>query len=315
MIKTPLFRSHSSVFIGLLIIACLSGCAETKLAFHTVKKISGYDNRSLDSAGSYKVGKPYSIKGVWYYPTVNYNYTETGIASWYGPNFHGRKTANGEIFDMNLVSAAHRTLPMPSIVRVTNLKNGRALRIRVNDRGPFAHGRIIDLSRRAAQLLGFIRQGTVPVRVEILPAESRVAALEAQGGPVRAISAPIGRVKVASLSNEKFEENEPTKKGIEVENKPLLRKNFNSEPTIERTTKPLSQSIYIQAGAFLDRNRADVLKYLLEKYGRTQVVGARVGEQNFYRVRIGPVASIADSDQILEQVIEKGYPDARIVID
>ena len=96
-----------------------------------------------------------------------------------GPNFHGKKTANGEIFDMNRVSAAHRTLPMPSIVRVTNLNSGRALVIRVNDRGPFAHGRIIDLSRRAAQLLGFERAGTAPVRVEILAEESRQIALHA----------------------------------------------------------------------------------------------------------------------------------------
>ena len=111
---------------------------------------------------------------------IDYNYVETGIASWYGPKFHNKKTANGEIFDMNSVSAAHRTLPMPSLVRVTNLNTGRAINVRINDRGPFAHGRIIDLSRRAAQLLGFERAGTSLVRVEILSEESRQMAYRAQ---------------------------------------------------------------------------------------------------------------------------------------
>lgn len=129
--------------------------------------------------GTYKVGKAYQIAGQWYYPQVDVAYEETGIASWYGPNFHGRKTANGEIFDMTLISAAHRTLPMPSVVRVTNLENGRSLIVRINDRGPFARGRIIDLSRRAAELLGFTAQGTAMVHVRLLGEESRQAALAA----------------------------------------------------------------------------------------------------------------------------------------
>src|SRR5690606_37604870 len=104
-----------------------------------------------------------------------------GIASWYGPKFHNRRTANGQLFDMNAITAAHRTLPLPSIVRVTNLENGRTLKVLVNDRGPFARGRIIDVSRRTAQLLGFEHKGTAPVRVEIVPDESRRIALIAQG--------------------------------------------------------------------------------------------------------------------------------------
>ena len=101
---------------------------------------------------------------------------EEGVASWYGPGFHGKQTANGEIYDMNDLTAAHRTLPMPSIVRVTNLENGRSLKLKVNDRGPFARERIIDVSRRASQLLGFHQQGTTPVRVEIVEDESRMLA-------------------------------------------------------------------------------------------------------------------------------------------
>src|SRR5580692_13063327 len=102
------------------------------------------------SNGTYKVGQPYQIEGTWYYPREQPDYDETGVASWYGPTFHGQHTANGEIFDANGISAAHRTLPMPVNVRVTNLENGKSLIVRVNDRGPFARGRIIDLSAHAA---------------------------------------------------------------------------------------------------------------------------------------------------------------------
>ncbi len=131
--------------------------------------------------GKYKVGRPYRIDGIWYYPKVDYDYVETGIASWYGPGFHGKKTANGEIYDQEALTAAHRTLPLPSLVRVTNLQNGRSLVVRLNDRGPFKRGRIIDLSKRSADLLGFTRQGTAKVRVEILEEESRTLAAVAQG--------------------------------------------------------------------------------------------------------------------------------------
>src|SRR5215469_15388448 len=102
---------------------------------------------------SYKVGAPYQVNGVWYYPKVDYNYDETGLASWYGEAFDQQPTANGEIFDLNQPTAAHKTLPLPSVVEVTNLQNGRAMRLRVNDRGPFVGERVIDVSRRAAQLL------------------------------------------------------------------------------------------------------------------------------------------------------------------
>jgi peptidoglycan lytic transglycosylase len=131
---------------------------------------------------TYKVGGPYTVNGVTYYPRVDYDYDHVGLASWYGQQFQGRYTANGEVFDLNAVTAAHKTLPLPSIVEVVNLQNNRALHIRVNDRGPFVEGRVIDLSRRAAQLLGFERSGTAPVRVRVLREPSlRTAALAQRG--------------------------------------------------------------------------------------------------------------------------------------
>lgn len=115
--------------------------------------------------GVYKVGKPYIINGVTYYPAEDPGYDRTGIASWYGKDFHGKQTANGELFDMGAITAAHPTLPMPSFVYVTNLANGRTLLVRVNDRGPYKPGRIIDLSRHAASLLGFEGNGVTQIRV------------------------------------------------------------------------------------------------------------------------------------------------------
>lgn len=116
--------------------------------------------------GKYELGQPYVVGGRMYVPQYDPHYKAVGLASWYGDDFHGRYTANGEIFDINGISAAHPTMPLPSYARVTNLQNGRSLIVRVNDRGPYAANRIIDLSMRAAHLLGFYNQGTAMVRVD-----------------------------------------------------------------------------------------------------------------------------------------------------
>lgn len=116
--------------------------------------------------GRYQIGKPYKVRGKWYTPKEEKNYDKVGMASWYGPNFHGRLTANGEVYDQYHLSAAHPTFPLPSYARVTNLTNGNSVMVRVNDRGPFAHGRIIDLSSKAADLLDFKKKGVAKVRVE-----------------------------------------------------------------------------------------------------------------------------------------------------
>ena len=115
--------------------------------------------------GAYKLGSPYKIAGRWYVPAEDPNYDRSGIASWYGADFHGRKTANGEIFDMHALTAAHPTLPIPSYVYVTSLKTGRTVLVRINDRGPYAHDRIMDLSRRTAEVLGVAGAGVSEVRV------------------------------------------------------------------------------------------------------------------------------------------------------
>jgi rare lipoprotein A len=113
--------------LALCLTLALGACAEVELASHVAK--------STPSQGSFKVGNPYKVEGQWYNPTETYEMTQTGIASWYGPGFHGKKTANGEIYNMNELTAAHKTLQLPSLVRVTNLDNGKSVIVRVNDRG------------------------------------------------------------------------------------------------------------------------------------------------------------------------------------
>jgi rare lipoprotein A len=171
-------------FLGLLLAGCAS--PPQQLA-------------SQPSAGYYRVGGPYKMNGVWYFPAVDYDYDRTGVASWYGEQFAGRLTANGEIFDLNELTAAHTTLPMPSIVQVTNLENGRSLQLRVNDRGPFVDGRLIDVSRRAAQLLGFEGQGTTLVRVKVLKDESIAAAEEAMRNSGQIIVADAGAAAATTM--------------------------------------------------------------------------------------------------------------------
>lgn len=185
------FTKHLLAAACSLALVPLSGCSEVELTAHLVKQIPGIGSKA-QSQGEYKIGKPYKINGTWYYPKEDFGLVETGIASWYGPGFHGKKTANGEIFDTNQLTAAHRTLQLPALVRVTNLENGRAVVVRVNDRGPFARGRIIDVSKRSAELLGFKEQGTARVRVEVLREESIRLAEAAKRGQDTTQLASVG---------------------------------------------------------------------------------------------------------------------------
>lgn len=128
-----------------------------------------YDGKYM---GHYKIGKPYEIEDIIYHPQEYDDYEEIGVASWYGEKFDGKLTANGEIYNLYSMTAAHRTLPLPSIVKVTNMENGKKTIVRVNDRGPFAKNRIIDLSKRAAEMLEYKDKGVTIVKVELLTQET-----------------------------------------------------------------------------------------------------------------------------------------------
>ncbi len=322
-------------FIGLIVVAAsvlLNACTTTELVFHTAKKIGGDDPTGRE-ATVYKIGKPYQISGVWYYPAVDYDYSETGIASWYGSDFHGRPTANGEIYDMNRVTAAHRTLPMPSMVQVTNLENGRSISLRVNDRGPFKHGRIIDLSRRGAQLLGFERNGTAKVRVELLEEESRRLLADMTGGNGVKLAEKNG-VKSVARANIASEPLAPppgmkasaqrtpeTGAGARVAAKPaparrsIARRNGTlAGKNAKITIMPVKPTrIYIQAGAFSKYHNAFRLKVVLSKFGPTRVTTVAVGEYYLFRVRLGPMSTLPEADKMLARVIGAGY-EARLIV-
>lgn len=304
--------------IGALALPLLaSACAETEFVVDSSKAVT----RSSPQGG-YKVGDPYQIEGVWYYPAVNYGYNETGIASWYGDAFHGKSTANGELYDMNGLTAAHRTLPLPSVVRITNLENGRAMNLRVNDRGPFAHGRIIDVSRRAAQLLGFEQQGTARVRVEVLADESRLLAGAAPAGAGQMAAGepvPEAAPRVAVTTQDLAGGATSATGGSAAQQPSAVQQLATPAPIVPdgRVTQlPVSPtSIYVQAGAFTDIYNATRLQAQLRQFGQVLVVPVYVDGQQFYRVRVGPLGTVADADQMLAQIVQSGHDDARLVVD
>jgi rare lipoprotein A len=271
------------------------------------------------NAGIYKIGQPYQVDNVWYYPREQPDYDETGIASWYGPTFYGHHTANGEMYDGNALTAAHKTLPMPVNVRVTNLENGKSLIVRVNDRGPYARGRIIDLSKRAAELLDVVQTGTARVRVTYIsradingrpPEETPPAVANAlPAAPAGKVdSAALGIVPGAAVAAPGRSEKMPTA--------PIPAQMFaDNQPTgqVTRVPVPAVTHLYVQLGAF---SKMDNAKALLAKVGGDlRISTLQRGGQTLYRVRSAPLASVADADATLAKITGAGANDAHIVVD
>jgi len=217
-LRTKTFCRHSvfrlvavAALAGPVLAACGGGIGPTlkRSAFSSSEYGVGVSPRVTRDpnpprgGGRYLVGKPYTVRGKTYYPAENPSYSASGEASWYGADFHGRRTANGEIFSANALTAAHPTLPLPSYVRVTNQKNGRSVVVRVNDRGPYMPGRIIDLSYRAASMLGYVNTGSTDVQVEYVgPAplegdDTRTLLATYSGPPVQ----DTGTTRVASAGS------------------------------------------------------------------------------------------------------------------
>jgi rare lipoprotein A len=299
--------------LSLVALLFLSACAETELASHLVKRMG-----SEQDEGNFKVGNAYKVEGRWYQPRETYEYSETGIASWYGPGFQGKRTANGEKFDKNELTAAHRTLQMPSLVRVTNLDNGRSLVVRVNDRGPFKRGRIIDLSQRAAQLLGYANIGTAKVRLDLLGNESRAVADAARRGQ------NTQGMEVAINENGSIAPAPPQTgyQQISMDNTPaepvvtghVRNGTFLPNPVVGQTMVHPT-SIYVQAGSFTNLANAQNLMNNLGGLGHAQVYQAVVNGRQFYRVRLGPIPNVDSADAVLGRVTAAGYRQAMIIVD
>jgi len=307
---------HASSFAA--VAAFTAGCATAPPAPSNVEL--------PPSAGVYKVGSPYQIGDTWYYPREQPDYDETGIASWYGPTFYGKRTADGEVFNADALSAAHRTLPMPVNVRVTNLDNGKSLVVRVNDRGPFAKGRIIDVSERAAQLLGFIGQGTARVRVTyVARADLPNGAPQPDQTPPKiamaVLAAPTPKVDTAALD---VVPGTPVAPPTAMPTLPApppspepARLDSGQLPTGQVTVVPVPAAthLYIQAGAFGTLANADRLRNKLAAAGDMNISPIDRNGQRLYRVRMGPFDDLESADAALARVSALGGTDAQIVVD
>lgn len=270
-----------SIMVAVLIL--LAACA-------------GGERRYPAVTGAYKLGSPYKIRGQWYYPEFDPSYDRTGVASWYGAAFDGEDTANGEIFDRRDLTAAHPTLPLPSIVRVTNVRNGRTLDVRVNDRGPFVDDRLIDLSQAAARRLGFEKDGITPVRVRFL----RLA--DGKGTPptptVRTASRPV---RLAQANSAPVFTNPPRVVPLAVTRTAVAPATCRGGPQ------------FVQVGAFADASATGRAAAQLGRLGQVVVDPVVAGGQARARLRMGPVATRADALAVLERVHALGYPQATVV--
>ena len=316
MTRKPLFLA--SIALGLF---ALAGCSEVKLALHVVKKLSletleTQETEPLPPSAEeegYKLGSPYEIDHVWYFPSYDSNYDRTGVASWYGHPFHGRATANGEHYDMNEVTAAHPTLPLPSRVRVTNLENGRQLVVRVNDRGPFVDGRIIDVSRRAAQLLGFYRNGLAEVRVEYLGLDRLEPDVP---WPVDSPNIVVAEGTPAIAGKPRQPESAAATVALPPD-KPV-RTASARPPRAEDRGKVTSGGrpggrLLVEAAVLEGRAAADRLGASMRTLGDVAVEAERRGGRIVYAVRIGPVDSDDEAATILTQLNRAGLTESHII--
>ena len=264
--------------------------------------------------GHYQLGKPYQVAGNWFTPKEQPNYDKRGTASWYGEAFHRRMTSNGEWFDMNQLTAAHATLPLPSYVKVTNLENGREVIVRVNDRGPFVGTRVIDMSKRAAEFLGYKGQGTAPVRVQYIgPAPlndkgSHLVAMNKElqrGTPLRRMIAAAnktrGNVQVAAAESA----SQPAKLTTVTYTAP--------EKKAPPADSGISETYYVQVGSFSKPINAEKARAALASAWPVQVIEVNGSNGTLYRVRLGPIADRADADTALEQAQLLGHADAHVV--
>jgi rare lipoprotein A len=242
-----------------------------------------------------RVGPPYEANGRWYVPTPEPGYSQTGMASWYGPTFHGQRTASGETFDQEALTAAHPTLPIPSLVQVTNLENGREVIVRVNDRGPFVGERLIDLSHGAASVLGFEQAGHAQVHVRYLgPAPRRVNADGSQV-PVAPPVAPTPQNGPASLL---------PPPATEEQLPPPVRQ--------AEQAAPAAGGYFVQVGAFSDLANAHRVRAALQSAGPAAVDVRPTSAGELFRVRLGPWASREEADAARRTLADLGYGEAMI---
>ena len=240
----------------------------------------------------YKVGSPYVIAGKRYVPEERFDLAESGRASWYGPGFHGRQTANGERYDQRAMTAAHRTLQLPAIIRVTNVANGRRVVLRVNDRGPYHGGRILDVSEAGAEALGFKHSGTALVRVEVLEGPSRrVAGMARRKASVAELE--LVRAEIAAADS-----------GVAIA--------LVGTSALEPGTLP--GVIFVQAAAFLSISNAQAFRAKIAQIGEASIAPSLSNGRRIYRVQLGPYRTVKDAKRTIPQLADMGAPSAHVTV-
>ncbi len=291
--------SDMRIFVPILVISglALSACSSSK---DTAPPVSAKTRTVLkpspmigqDARPRYKVGSPYVIAGKRHVPEERFDLAETGRASWYGPGFHGRKTANGERFDQRAMTAAHRTLQLPAIIRVTNVGNGKRVVLRVNDRGPYHGGRILDVSEAGAEALGFKHLGTALVRVEVLE------------GPSRRVAGMAGRkASVAELESVRAEA-AAADDGVAVASAGDISLNENVPP----------RSVFVQAASFSSIANAQAFQSRAGRIGDAVIEPGFANEQRIYRVKLGPYRTVKEAERAIPYLADIGAPSAHVIV-
>jgi len=320
-----IFRfSYYGAVVGAL---ALSACAETQLAAHAFKRASGFDYSSVaatDKGKPFKLGAPYQIAGRWYVPQIEMGYDKTGIASWYGPNFHGKLTANGEVYNKYAMTAAHKTLPLPSVVRVTNLENGKKIVLRINDRGPFVGNRIIDLSYAAAKKIEMDKKGLAKVRVEVLQAETLALYEAVPGSPTVASLFPKPASKPQAYVSANFQpEIKPEPASIAAAVNSVIQVPKAKAPQPQKGISAVASApaydndaYYVQTGSFIDYNNAQRMKLELAEVTSADnvlVKPVNINGQSYFRVQVGPFQDAGQASKKLSSVLSAGNSNAKII--
>lgn len=273
-------KAHFLIFLSAFLLQACSSSSRYKInqdhGPSDPVDVSDVKDAIPKSEARSKYGNPknYKVLGKWYSVLdSSKGYSKKGIASWYGKKFHGHRTSSGETYDMYAMTAAHKSLPLPTYVRVTHLENGKSVIVKVNDRGPFHDNRIIDLSYSAAKKLGVTAKG-------------------------------IGAVEVVAIDPENFQK------------KKTYKPRFKRTSALATFPVQPNFKLYLQVGAFISKQNAFKLqKRLSRMFKARQIHSDFTAEKNVYRVRIGPLASVKDADELSAYLNNKGIPSSQIVID
>jgi rare lipoprotein A len=311
--------SFSKAVLGLACVVFLSACSSHHSAPRKQSKLDPFAGTGSPyykgkgaipfAGGRYQVGKPYQVAGRWFKPHEQPGYDKSGLASWYGEAFHRRKTSNGEYFDMATLTAAHATLPLPSYAKVTNLENGRTVVVRINDRGPFVDTRILDVSKRAADALGYRIKGTAHVRVQLIGP----APLQDKGG--RQVMALNDALNSGASLSQLASISQGSDAPVQVASAKPKKK--WSEPVQQVAYEPpapeASAGYVVRVAIFHNMENANAAYQQVSGFGPAQIIRSAGVNGPLYRVQIGPLDNEQDAQSALETAIASGYEDALIV--